>query len=371
MPKNDDWTKKCLVITGTAKSGTSLLMDLIDGHPNVVVYPQEPYFRDIFVRKYTSKTHLLVDSKIGTANPMHKPKKMFIETIPNYDPIGADPVELNDILIQNVRSLNELDGRLMSKNSAALKTKVHFDFELYFDKMNELLEKRFSSLRDLMTAMIVAVVSAASLDSAKLKWWAFKDASFTKFDTFFSLYLEGKSIIIIRDPHAQYLSAINEKGKQHGNFLELVKAVTWWQESLKLQLNSQKQYGEERIMILRYEDVVNETEKQMRRVSDFLGIEYDEVMKTPTRFGISHTVASASEDGGDRVFAESASKWKTKLRFWEKFMIDILAYKTIKKGEYYPAYDNVMVSLISKPLGILLQWLLVLRSLKKGTFPLI
>jgi hypothetical protein len=371
MPKNDDWTKKCLVITGTARSGTSLLMDLIDGHPNIVVYPQEPYFRDIFARKYTSKTHLLVDSKIGTANPIHKPKKMFLETIPAYNPVGPDPVELNDILIQNVLSLNELEGELRSKNLAALKAKVHFDFEVYFNKMNELLEKRFSSLGDLMTAMIVAVVHAASLDSAKLKWWAFKDASFTKFDTFFSLYLEGKSIIIIRDPHAQYLSAMNFRGKQHGNLLELVKAAAWWQESLKLQLNAQKQYGEERIMILRYEDLVDETEQQMRRVSDFLDIEYDEVMKTPTRFGIPNIVSTSSRDKGDRVFAESVFKWKRRLHFWEKFMIDVLAYEAIKKGGYSPAYDNVVVALASKPLGILLKWLLVSRALRKGTLPLI
>ncbi|MBL7209787.1 MAG: sulfotransferase [Dehalococcoidia bacterium] len=355
MPEKDDWTKRCLVITGTGKSGTSLLMDLIDGHPNVVVYPDEPYFRDVFARKYKNKAHLLVDIKIGTANPMHKPKKAFVETITAYNPVARrNPVELNDILIQNTLSLNELDGELRSKDPAALKSKVSFDFELYFDKMNELVEKQFSSLSDLMTAMIVATVDASSLDSARLKWWAFKDAAFYKFDTFFSLYLEGKAIIIVRDPHAQYLSVMTEAGKQHGGFLELVRTVVWWQAGVVTQLKLQEEYGEERIMVLYYEDLVSEPNQQMRRVAGFLGIEYDEAMTTPTRFGVPNTVSTSTQDGGDRVYRESAAKWKTKLHFWEKYMIDVLTYRTAKKMGYSPAYKSVVASLANKALTPLL-----------------
>ena len=149
-----EWIERPVLITGLPGSGTSLLMDLIDGHPDILVYPEEPYFRDVFRRRYKSKDHLLIDWKIGTSNPMHKPCDWLKESMKSHNPNLFEPITVNTRLRENILSLNDMNGCLRGKDTSVFNEKKIFDFEIYFNTMNKLLKERFFSLKDLMKATI-------------------------------------------------------------------------------------------------------------------------------------------------------------------------------------------------------------------------
>lgn len=346
-----DWADNCILITGVPKSGTSLLMDLIDGHPNIIVYPQEPFFRDIFRRRYQNKIHLLIDAKIGTANLMHTP----VKTLPAHN--RSEPVQLTDTLIQNKLHLNELTGLLRGKNLTAL-----FDFRKYHDTFNKITSDKLSSLKDLMGAMIVSTTEAISMDTSQLKLWAFKDPSFTEFDKFFSLYLDGKAIIIIRNPHARYLSVLKTQNKKHGSIFNLIKYTTEWKRITSRQLGIRNQFGDERVLITNYENIVTNTKQEMERISQFVNVEYNEILETPTRFGIPNIVSTASLDE-KQIFKSSVTRWKTELYSWEKLLIDMITWNTLKEIGYSPYYDSIATKLGSQCLKYPLYLLAFLVNL--------
>ena len=60
-------------LSGHSQSGTTLLLSLLDGHSQCLVYPDEPSFGRLFARKdsYKSALHMKLDFLCGTPNPVH------------------------------------------------------------------------------------------------------------------------------------------------------------------------------------------------------------------------------------------------------------------------------------------------------------
>ena len=50
--KRAEWLEMPVYITGLMKSGTTLLLALLDGHPNILAYPDEPSFNRLWARRY-------------------------------------------------------------------------------------------------------------------------------------------------------------------------------------------------------------------------------------------------------------------------------------------------------------------------------
>ena len=135
---------------------------------------------------------------------------------------------------------------------------------------------------------------------------------------------EAKCIHVIRDPRDNYVSY---KKKQPGWSVKTF--ANNWIRSTKAGLKNQKNYGEGRYHILRFEDLLLNPETETRSLAAFLGLEWHEALLQPTRVG--------SEWGGNSMFAETFTsiskdpigRWKTNTSMRDLVILQSIARKTM------------------------------------------
>ena len=97
---------------------------------------------------------------------------------------------------------------------------------------------------------------------------------------FFETYPDGRLISLVRDPKNWYPSARNHKTNKN-KYDEICKAIDQWKESTEAMVRNKLEFNE-RVCLLRFEELVGETAAVMRYLSGFLGIEFKDILLTPT-----------------------------------------------------------------------------------------
>lgn len=97
---------------------------------------------------------------------------------------------------------------------------------------------------------------------------------------FFETYPDGRLISLVRDPKNWYPSARTHKTTKK-KYDEICKAIDQWKESTEAMVRNKLEFNE-RVCLLRFEDLVGETAAVMRYLSRFLGIEFKDILLTPT-----------------------------------------------------------------------------------------
>ena len=97
-------------------------------------------------------------------------------------------------------------------------------------------------------------------------------------DFFFEVYPDGRLISLIRDPRNWFPSALRHGPKLYG---DIKLAILQWNESAQAMLRNKELYGD-RIRLLKFEDLVGDTEAVMRYLSKFLDIEFEDILVVPT-----------------------------------------------------------------------------------------
>lgn len=98
---------------------------------------------------------------------------------------------------------------------------------------------------------------------------------------FFEDYPDGKMICVIRDPESWYAST-SRHNKYHR---ELDFALDEWILSVNSALTVFKEYGADKALLLSYSSLLTEPMAQMKRVSEFVGIDYSDILINPTFLG--------------------------------------------------------------------------------------
>jgi hypothetical protein len=97
-------------------------------------------------------------------------------------------------------------------------------------------------------------------------------------ESFFEVYPEGRLISIVRDPKNWFPSAVRHEPVKYG---DIRSALGLWHESTQAMIWNKEKFGE-RVCIIKFEDLVGETEPVMRHLAYFLDIQFDEILLTPT-----------------------------------------------------------------------------------------
>jgi hypothetical protein len=101
-------------------------------------------------------------------------------------------------------------------------------------------------------------------------------------------------------------------------------------------VQNQARYGEERYCTLHYEDLTQNPERELEKLTDFLQINWDPALITPTRAG--------AQWGGNSMFASQfqeisttpVARWKEKLAQDDALVIEIGAGELMKQFGYTP-----------------------------------
>lgn len=319
-------------ISGHSQSGTTLLLSLLDGHPDCLVYPDEPSFPRLFSRSHEYKTagHLLNDFLCGTPNPIHFAAEADVSVRSMKDrkqpAIGA------------LQSFKEI----IPKNSIEHKKipgiqNCEFPHRDFFLKYIEGIERRSLSMYEPDPKMLVEHCFDALADTLRSVQPDFEFGSIRMFkqpissfddsnlEWFQKAWPDGKIIFLHRNPYGRLASIIQyEKQREQGSRCLRRDRKAFLNRCIDVARDHRKiedLIDQNGIMLLQYEMLVSEPEKEMRKVCGFLEIEYHSSLLKPSKLGQRTNISTNRTGQSDKISVVSTERWRKSLSLSEKFAL--------------------------------------------------
>jgi hypothetical protein len=278
-------TAPLALISQIQRSGGSMLSQLFDGHPEVhahphelkIGYPKKFAWPKLDLDEKPEKWFLLLFEDIVLTHITEGYKKLKKEQITHpfvFLPSLQQQLFLNHLkTVKTVRLRDIYDAYMTAYFGAWLN---NANFHRGVKKFVVGFTPRFAMRRENMTA-------------------------------FFEIYPDGKLISIVRDPKNWYPSAKRHKPNVYPN---VRTAIDQWLASVQAALWNLETFGE-CVCIIRFEDLIGQTETVMRYLSDFLGIAFDPILLQPT-FNRSPIRANTSfELEKDKIVASTLYRYQT------------------------------------------------------------
>ena len=128
-------------------------------------------------------------------------------------------------------------------------------------------------------------------------------------ESFFEAYPQGRIISVIRDPKNWYPSATRHNPKSK-KYRDIKNALQQWNASAQSMLRNKERW-QEKVTIIKFEDLVTNTNAVMRYLSDLLEIQFDNILLLPT-FNKYPINANTSFDlKGTTILKDTLSRFKT------------------------------------------------------------
>ncbi|MEX2485547.1 MAG: sulfotransferase [Brumimicrobium sp.] len=254
----EDKNRLSLFIVGLPRSGTKLLRELLNNHSKIFIPKIEAYFIPHLVEKYGSQ--LLTDKQVHEVIKEIQNSLFFFYYVQNHQ------FNLQKFYTSNI-SIQELLANIWQEMA-----------------INETDEKK-EVLGDKTPRNVHKVRSL--LDG----------------------FPGAKIIHIIRDPRDNVLSSYNKWSKN------IYRTAHKWQNGINDFNESLKYTGDQKIHEVKYEDLLTDTNSELKKICQFLGIDYEE--------GMNELVLEVENKGG-KVDSSNFNKFEDKL-----------SEKKIKKLEEY------------------------------------
>ncbi|MDM9631148.1 sulfotransferase [Robiginitalea aurantiaca] len=275
---------KLLFIGGAPRSGTTLLSNLLDSHPNMLVFPLEHSVFEQFYRNQNNLEYFTADfiSKKNTGQQAiladeHRLKNYAYKIRKEYS---------NDLLI--------------SIDAVA--------FRKYY---LEYIGNSIITLEIIFKALAFALVQSNEYARKKLEtlqYVVFKQPFFTEVfaKEAFDIYPEFRFLQILRNPISRYTSAKtrrlyqkNKNGQRlgHINRVNFVLGhVEIDQTSINLAKRNLKDIGEESYKLIYFEELVENSKKNLQSISNWLDLKDENTPTSPTRLGVPAMSGSVFSD---------------------------------------------------------------------------
>jgi Sulfotransferase family len=267
--------QRACFIAGQAKSGTTLLVALLDSHPELLVLPEETAYFPTVLTKYAprgrraqfeyltkqSLSNVLFGGpcKWGKRSYATFPREKFLQTFERaaFDPANAR----EDLLVLMVKAYAATLGR--------------------------------------------------SLDTIT-RWVEKTPANRNHVNAVLSLFPHAKILVTLRDPRAILAAQIAlEKTRQTGRF-STYYVIAHWRVAAKLARRVRD--AEVPGLVVQYERLVSEPARTMEEVCGYLGIEFDpDTVLTPTKVGRFWSGNSAARINFSHISTEPVTRWEREL----------------------------------------------------------
>ena len=267
--------QRACFIAGQAKSGTTLLVALLDSHPQLLVLPEETAYFPTVLTKYAprgrraqfdyltkqSLSNVLFGGpcKWGKRNYATFPREKFFET---FERAAFDPANTHeDLLVLMVKAYAATLGRS-------------------FDTIARWVEKTPANRNHISSIL-------------------------TRFP-------RAKILVTLRDPRAILAAQIAlEKTRQTGRF-STYYVIAHWRVAAKLA--GRVRGAEVAGFVVQYEQLVGEPARTMEEVCAYLDIDFDpDTVLTPTKVGQFWGGNSAARISFSEISTEPVTRWEREL----------------------------------------------------------
>ena len=267
--------QRACFIAGQAKSGTTLLVALLDSHPELLVLPEETAYFPTVLTKYAprgrraqfdyltkqSLSNVLFGGpcKWGKRNYATFPREKFLQT---FERAAFDPANAHEELL-------------------VLMVKAY------------------------------AITLGRSLDSI-IRWVEKTPANRNHVSAMIGRFPNAKILVTLRDPRAILAAQIAlEKTRKTGRF-SIYYVIAHWRVAAKLA--KRIRHGAVPGLVVQYEGLVREPASTMEEVCGYLDIDFDaETVLTPTKAGRFWSGNSAARTNFSQISTEPVTRWEREL----------------------------------------------------------
>ena len=267
--------QRACFIAGQAKSGTTLLVALLDGHPELLVFPQETaYFPTVLTKYGASGRRAQFDyltkqsfakilfggqARWGKHDYKNFPQQKFLET---FERAAFDPSNAN---------------------------------------------------RDLLVLMIESYAATLGLPLDRIKRWVEKTpANRNYISAIFSRFPKARLLVTMRDPRAIMAAQIALEKTRKTKRFSVYYVIAHWLVAAKLARRVRN--GEITGCVIPFEELVRAPAPMMEKVCSYLEIAFDpEVVLKPTKVGQVWSGNSAAAVNFSAISAEPATRWEREL----------------------------------------------------------
>jgi hypothetical protein len=229
-------------LCGFPRSGTTLLLALLDRHPELLVFPEETTFLALMGQlEYQTLDYYLTHT-------------------------GASAFQYGEVTFPSgYRDYSDID------------------FAVYRQTVEKYWKASDKSEQALMESLIFAYGRVTG--QLNKGYWVEKTPSNEDYlKQAQALWPRLRAIYVIRDPRDNYSSYRNKRAKDSLE-LPVLTFVTRWYRSLLAWRRFARQNPENSLLLI-YRDLVQNPEAEMRRICDFLQIDWHENLLEPTRNGV-------------------------------------------------------------------------------------
>lgn len=317
-------------ICGYMKSGTTLLVELLDNHPELVVIPGDSHLVDWI------KNPLIVYNKISDQGRTPYSE----ERLRGWDTFAV---------LRFISPTGQKPFWVLGENN-----KPYLDLLNYLDYWLEYLPP---SDRRPFLAVVLAFYCANPQRPSCPKLWIEKTPGNEKHvDYLLKLFPSARFIHIIRDPRSN-LSSLKRFYKVRGWRWQIENVAAQLRKSIETGLLHQIHLGKKRYHLLYYEDLVTQPETEMEKVAHFLSIRMDQALLTPTTNSLPAKPNSMYDEANryGEVLPILRDNWQDELDSLEYEKMLAILYRTTRRVGYqwddvvfYPAYFRYILSKILK-----------------------
>lgn len=285
-----------ILITGTFRSGTTLISQVLRNHTNVkMVYDSVNFMRFSYER---------------------------------YNPIYE---------IKNVKKLlNEIKERISERWG------MNFEPEEIVESIENKKITYAQVYNELMKKLLLT-------DSDSEIWGEKTTLVWTKIPAFFKMFPEGRVIHIIRDPRAVLASWKNFTNAPGNDYLD---AIFNCLGSMGHMRKYNRNFEEKRYIGIRFEDLVRDPHHTAQKVCKELEIEFEEEMIQTQSFkdksGKSWSGNSMFKDKIKGFSTDTIDTWKDELKEWEIWFTEFFTHDEMIKFNYKKMDTKNTKSLIEK-----------------------
>jgi Sulfotransferase family len=272
---NLTFDQRACFIAGAAKSGTSLLVSLLDSHPKLLVMPQDTAYFPTVLTKYRDRgrraqvDYLTNESwsnvlfgkqaKRGNQDYAGFPKQEFLET---FERIAFDPANAE---------------------------------------------------RDLLALMMEAYARVTGIPIEAVKRWVEKTpANRNCVSQIFARFPQAKFLLTMRDPRALLAAQIALEKRRNTRRFSVYYVIAHWHAAARLA--QQIRNGSQEGFVVSYEQLASDPATWMKNVCNYLDIDYDPtIVLSPTKVGHAWGGNSAAGLRFSEVSTEPVTRWQREL----------------------------------------------------------
>lgn len=290
-----------IFICGHPKAGTSLLRAIFDSHPQLVVYPEETVF---FRRFLPQAAGLDLEAQLALAD------RTLIHI---FEWNTANPVP--------------------SQAGYPDRDYSHIAYAEVQRCMRQLAAEQHNHPGDLLSAAVLAFGQVSGQQRPEARRWVEKSPYNEYYASqIFEWWPAARCLHILRDPRDNYASY----RRKHPDWQPEFFAANW-KRSTRAGADNQRRFGMQRYQVVRYEDLTAEPEKRLPALAEFLGIDWDPAMASPTRAGAQWSGNSMFADRFQAISAAPVARWKENLAAEDARVIEVMAAAQMQTFGYSAA----------------------------------